>query len=314
MSTANGKKSGVLRAWPTVLVMQDHAYGRPAQVPYDPLRDTYHLWRSKRESGLPPHLVFANLPETPDALKAFLQSYGPISANLSSVSKADINKVVSASPPLEFRASEYWRRTYKLLPIVPPLSVPSGDWFSLEVEKFWIEQNHFSALMKLWVAIRNNAPNRSLKKLYWEMEKTSDQIQYGFRPVFSAGLRNPERWNKKDVVWAASERIAAELQHRLADVHPGANVTRNLKRPPSLMSAWEVCSLLQALYLMFYLDVTQARRLVRCENCDLMFADPDSRVRFCSSRCETTHRVRLWREQQRSPDQPLSKKKQWGQT
>jgi hypothetical protein len=298
------------RAWPTVLVTRDHAYGSPAQVSYDPLRDAYELWRGTRESGLPPHLVFANLRETPEALRAFLQSYGPITPKLGAASKADINKVVSTTSPAEFRASEYWSQVYKLVPISPPVSVASGEWLTFKVENFWAEQNYFAALVKLWAAIRNNALNETLKKLFWGVKKTGEQVRLGYRNEWFGGHPNPERWNKRDVIWAASERIAAELQHRLADVHPGVNVTSNLKRPPSLMSAWEVSSLLEALYLMFYLDVTQARRLVRCENCDLIFADPDSRVRFCSSRCETTHRVRLWREQQRSPDQPLSKKKQ----
>ncbi len=61
----------------TVILKEGLAYGQETYALYDPF-ELYDSWRERRDGPLPPHLVFANLPNEDAAVVAFLETYGPL--------------------------------------------------------------------------------------------------------------------------------------------------------------------------------------------------------------------------------------------
>lgn len=243
-----------------VVVPLPFAYGQQLNRAFDPFA-LYRVWANSRDTVFPPHLVFANLKrdEGHSSLTAFLHTYGspnrPIpveKSEMTDIFGADWRGRVEELRTGIIAPSAVWMSTLHRLPILPNvLGVNESTWSKIDVEEFWRDQRQFSDLYCKWAATRNSR---------------TDEI----RP---------------DQISEAERILARELDRRMVKpVKP-----RVLLGPGGLCSSWRCDSLLDAMYLMFFLDIWHCHgsfKICKFAMCDVVFSNAKPNVRYCSLNCE----------------------------
>jgi hypothetical protein len=156
---------GEVKPFHGVVVTLPFAYGQQLNRTFDPFA-LYTEWENSRDSGLPPHLVFANLKrdEGHSSLTAFLHTYGspnrPIpveESEMTDIFGTDWRERVEELRMGIIAPSSVWMTTLHRLPILPSvLGVNQSAWSKINVQEFWRDQRRFSDLYREWVAIRNS--------------------------------------------------------------------------------------------------------------------------------------------------------------
>ncbi len=81
----------------------------------------------------------------------------------------------------------------------------------------------------------------------------------------------------------------------VAGVHPAMVLSED-----GYVRAWRTKSLLSAFAMMVYLDLTNGKRVIRCEVCDKPSISGAYQARYCSDRCRNTALKRAYRQRQKS--------------
>lgn len=80
----------------------------------------------------------------------------------------------------------------------------------------------------------------------------------------------------------------------VAGVHPAL-----VSSDDGYVRAWRTKSLLSSFAMMVYLDLTNGKRVIRCEVCDKPFVSGAYQARYCSDRCRNTALKRAYRQRQK---------------
>lgn len=316
-----------------VVIRDDAAVCQTTPLAYDPF-ELYYGWVERRDAPAPPHLALVNLHQDPLAAKAFLETYGHLTGPTSrsrcvefiSQEQAEViagatwSEAVVESDQILGTANDYWENHHPT-PVRLPPGLPGGAtqqhverWLKLDLREFWAEQGEILLLYRLWETRRNGRDlSETLACLRGTLrDSPSRNLLNKLLEIFD--LRRPDpraNWDqvakqeltehlslktvKGDRIQRAvsqllTESVNTQLRHTrpmLWDENEGLDST-----PPNAI--WECQELLEAFYMMFFLDIQYGRRLLRCDNCGILFAETKENVRFCSTKCERQHRVRKW--------------------
>lgn len=287
----------------TVILRDGLAYGQETYALYDPF-ELYDSWRERRDGPLPPHLLFANLPNEDAAAVAFLETYGPLTDPIQNkIRSQDVEHAlgtplgVAARDARKFgKAAVYWQERFpgSALRPSPKPAHRSGRWCRVALKEFWKEQQEFRYLCGLWEVVRNHRP---LRKYLLSAQATP------VAPRLNHYLGVGDWQASLDKIRAASAEQLNEIARgflgqrvslRLAHTHPVLSFGADQSSGEPIRHFWNCSDLLEALYMMLFLDISLERRILRCEGCGILFADAKGNVRHCSSRCEARTRVRRW--------------------
>lgn len=289
----------------TVVVQAGFAYGQETIALYDPFH-LYDSWRERRDGALPPHLVFLNLVREDAAARAFLETYGPLTEPpQESLSAKDVQRELGIPLGQAARAAQqqlgkarsYWQKRSPR-----PLSSPSlalayrtGFWRRVNLVQFWAEQNEFRFLYSLWEVLKNSRLGVELKASLLGARGTTlaRKLNQHFRAADWQALEsNIEAESAESLRQKAFGFLGGRVSLRLIHVHP--TLWFEPHGSTALRHFWNCENLLETLYMMFFLDISLERRVLRCEGCGILFADAKENVRYCSTGCETRTRVRNW--------------------
>jgi hypothetical protein len=304
-------------------IRDGYAYGRKRAEYYDPFVN-YYTWKERRDSTQPPHLIFANLPEEEAAAKHFLETYGALTETYITDTDAETDWGVDAQDAqLKLTDPEAYYRKHRvfvtgtisagdpgtrLWPGMPK-SLHREDLVRVNLSEFWCEQEAFLLVYRLWEALENRRGDVEIRALFRGAVGHPSRIRSGafsFPAPLLADLQsalklrhetNPiqaladrvKTLGGSEARWAAWQLILKVLNRQVARVRPAVQLEAG-----SISRTWQCRTLLEALYMMFFLDLAQGRRILHCNNCGILFAESKRNVKFCGQRCETRHRVREW--------------------
>jgi len=243
---------------------------------YNPF-DLYRAAERARDKALPPHLVFAELDEhAPDDACAFLNAYGPLEGTATyRVMGADELSEWRKASPRSPSPEEHFRSTLGEVPLLPDAPAPQDDYYAYPFKQFWRAQSEFELALRLYNALDSRTDQLkkirqalAAKEVQWKIQGRSIERQYINRA--------------KEFVRTTVHTHLALAQPRIAWV-PGS--TR-------LTGVWGCYTLLQAMYLMLFLDVAGwSGRIVQCEKCHSLFYTALDRGKYCSPACENRARA-----------------------
>lgn len=292
----------------TVILKEGLAYGQETYALYDPF-ELYDSWRERRDGPLPPHLVFANLPNEDAAAVAFLETYGPLTDLIQNkIRSQDVEHALGT--PLGVAAREarkqfgkaavYWQERFPGSALRPSLKPAhrTGRWCRVVLREFWKEQQEFRYLSGLWEMVRNHRPETELREYLPSARATpvAPRLNYYLRVgEWQASLDKIRAASAEQLNEIAQGFLGRRVSLRLAHTHPvlAFGADQSTSGEP-IRHFWNCSDLLEALYMMLFLDISLERRILRCEGCGILFADAKGNVHYCSSRCEIRARVRRW--------------------
>jgi hypothetical protein len=243
---------------------------------YNPF-DLYGAAERKRGKPLPPHLVFAELdePNSDDAC-AFLNAYGPLEGTseylpLSARERKDWKKLATKSPQPE----EHFRSTLNEVPLLPNSPVPQNDFYRYPLSLFWKSQSEFELTLRLYVTLHARTDRRRKiqqvlagKQMQWDIEGHNSERQYTER---------------------ARQFVMTSVQLHLSEMRP--RIAREPNSATGLRGVWGCYSLLEAMYLMLFLDIAGwSGRITQCEKCHTLFWTTLDKGKYCSPVCENQDR------------------------
>ena len=244
---------------------------------YNPF-DLYEGAERARGKPLPPHLVFAELDpgDSYDAC-AFLDAYGPLEATndvrlLSAKELKLWKKLASMSRSPE----EHFRAMLGEVPLLADPPAPRNDFHSYPRALFWKEQSDFELVLRLRAAL----------------DQGTGQVQKIQRILKAKGVR----WDLKGrnierrYIECAREFVINAMNSRLRTMQP--RVAR-LPNSGKVTGVWGCYSLLEAMYLMLFLDIASwwSGRISQCEKCHRLFYTALERGKYCSPLCENRARA-----------------------
>lgn len=217
---------------------------------------------------------------------------------------------------------QIWRRKlnrkYPLQP--PPLTKASETWTAMRLDKFWEEQQIFSLVAQTLAIIRHGGDDqdRELKELFTSAVCFPVGVYRGYNRVhaswpiialltkyFGVGpvpssLSEKDYWRElqKQLFDTVTSSVST-LRERAIEFIREVMVDRLKGAVPFLdyegdcfLCTWNCQELLDAFYVMLFLDVEFDRRILRCEGCGILFAEAKTNVTHCSDRCGNRVRVR----------------------
>jgi hypothetical protein len=243
---------------------------------YNPF-DLYGAAERARGKALPPHIVFAELDKgDPRDACAFLNAYGPLEGTNSHLilKPRDLNqwkKLALKSPSPE----EHFRSTLGEVPLLPGPPAPQDDFYEYQLVSFWEAQSDYEFTLRLSAALnaQEGQPLRIQRTLaareeQWDIHGRNRDRQYIERA--------------REVVMSTLHRHLSVMQPRIARVPNSAAVT----------GVWGCYSLLQAMYLMLFLDIAGwSGRIAQCEKCHSLFYTALQKAKYCSPACENRARA-----------------------
>jgi hypothetical protein len=243
---------------------------------YNPF-DLYGAAERGRGKRLPPHLVFAELDqENPDDACAFLNAYGPLEGTnaflpLSTDEHKKWKKLASKSPSPE----RHFRSVLGQVPLLPDPPTPQDDFYSYPLTQFWRAQVEFELALRLHAALADRIDRvrgiqqiLAAREMKWDVKGPNIERQYVDRA-------------RKLVMTTVNLHLSV-LQPRVARVPNSGVVT----------GVWGCYSLLEAMYLMLFLDIAGWRgRIAQCEKCGSLFYTELERGKYCSPNCENRARA-----------------------
>ena len=243
---------------------------------YNPF-DLYGAAERARGKALPPHLVFAELdPEDPRDACAFLNAYGPLQETNSYYGPPkDEQREWTKASPKSPAPEEHFRSTLGVTPLLPDPPLPQEEFYAWPLKLFWEEQFRFELALRLHSALASGGDlvpkfQRVLaaKGLHWDIKGTNRERQY----IAQA----------QEAVRGIVNEHLLEMQPRIARV-PGST---------TVAGVWGCYSLLQAMYLMLFLDIAGwSGRIAQCEKCHTLFYTALDKGKYCSPLCENRARA-----------------------
>jgi hypothetical protein len=262
---------------------------------YNPF-DLYGAAKNGRNHPLPPHLVFVELDNNVEDACAFLNAYGPLDGcsglghPLGESELKEWSKASSKSPSPE----EHFRAMLGQVPLLPLPATPRDDFHAYPLKQFWQEQSNFELALRLCSAL-NSTSTDLYQNIRWALNNAGVDWQIEHGHISGVGLR--------DLPLLGHRGLSTKLQYVNAAVHFVRNTINShlsLTVPrvvPALDSAavtgvWGCHSLLDAMYLMLFLDVaSRGTRVVQCEKCGTVFYTELESGRYCSALCENRARA-----------------------
>jgi hypothetical protein len=235
--------------------------------------DLYGLSKTGRSKARPPHVVFADLDESNQAACAFLNAYGPLRLWFEAGNTqiyALWRKLYADSSP-----QDYFRSAMGIEALVPPRprSEESIGFHCFTLKQFWEEQQRFELAARLVAALAGPTSKRS------------DFI----RRALAVAEKHWKTQTDKELLEKATGHVKHAMNKALNAMSP--RIMRTLDRQ-KLDGVWGCYSLIQALYLMLFLDVASRNtRIVICEKCGKLFYGNQRDVSFCSYVCENRSRA-----------------------
>ncbi len=247
---------------------------------YNPF-DLYGVAERARHKALPPHLVFAELEQEPDDACAFLNAYGPLERLqdhefLREDELRQWKKASSASPSPE----GHFRSMLGEVPLLPdPAEPEKDDFYTYPLKQFWEAQSKFELALRLYSALSSSPADQ-----YSSIRRTLQTLDLNWK----IGGRNIER----QYVERAREFVISTLNLQLEFMQPRIVWDPQAANGATLMGVWGCYSLLEAMYLMLFLDIaSRGTRIVQCEKCGALFYTDLERGRYCSATCENRARA-----------------------
>lgn len=221
---------------------------------------------------------------------------------------------------------EYLRQHFLFDPIIlPARPARKPELVTVSLNDFWAAQEHFLFLNLLIEAVCSERPSSEVRSLLTRFVSRPPEERVGvgvLTPEVYAdfqivlGVRSPLNMGRKpyvealkkvllyaiqkkddeEILSAATRLLQLRISERLSKVCPALTSGPRISGPScnSLQPFWLCRSLIEALYMMVFLDIEHGRRVIRCEGCGVLFQDAKENVLYCSSRCETRKRVRDW--------------------
>ena len=243
---------------------------------YNPF-ELYGAATPGRGEALPPHLVFAELTEGEDSACAFLNAYGPLRRPDAWVelkpSEVERWKELYAKSP---SPENYFRETLGVVPLLPDLPKPQPWFVRFPLEEFRREQSEFELTLRLYTAL-SSAPVDQCKKI--------QQTLAMFDLNWNIKGGNVERQYVRDAIDFVRDQVNSRLHLTVP------RVVRTLDST-TVEGVWGCYSLLQAMYLMLFLDIaSRGTRIVQCDKCSKLFYSGLQRGKYCSPECENRARA-----------------------
>jgi hypothetical protein len=242
---------------------------------YNPF-DLYGRAEHARDKPLPPHLVFAELDEgDPNDACAFLNAYGPLEGtadyrSLNTDERQQWEEAASKSPSPEV----HFRSTLGEV-LLPDPATPQDDHYGYSLKQFWKAQSDFELTLRLHAAL--DAPTNRLQKIQRILAAKKAKCD----------ARGPNR--ERQYVNVAREFVMTTMNSHLSTLQP--RVAR-LPNTSSVTGVWGCYSLLQAMYLMLFLDIAGwSGRIAQCEKCQSLFYTALDRGKYCTPVCENRARA-----------------------
>ena len=171
------------------------------------------------------------------------------------------------------RPEKYFLDSLGVVPIFPDAPTPKHDFHEYPIERFWEAQSKFEFALRLQSALTAQSnPVDKIKAMLaeiginWEIKGPNAERQY---------------------IWRAQGMVADLINPQLVAMSP------RIARAPrmGLSGVWACYTLLQAMYLMLFLDIAGwAARIAECEKCHSLFYADRNKVRYCSPNCENRAR------------------------
>jgi hypothetical protein len=245
---------------------------------YNPF-DLYGSAERGRGKPLPPHLVFSELDEgEPDDACAFLNAYGPL-VGLNSFytlksDKLNLWKSLKSKSP---DPQEYFRMKLGNAPLLPDYPPPEEQFYTYPLNDFWKAQSDFELAVRLHVALDSGSGQSQKiqgilrqKKVIWDLKGANVERQYIDRA--------------RILVIDTMNSHLSRMQPRVAQLPSRSS--------SALTGVWGCYSLLEAMYLMLFLDIAgRMGRIMECEKCGLPFYTTLDKGKYCSSVCENRARA-----------------------
>lgn len=259
-----------------------------------------------------------------DASAAFLLAYGwPLETNARTPKSHD-----SAIDVQEVRTRQIWREKLNgKLPLEPASATKNSEvWTSMRLDKFWEQQQRFALVAQSLAVFRSaetvkgrnvGIPTDTLKDLFmsvlcfpvgisgrghvsWPLlGELASLLQIGTIPPHFAEqkywhelqkhLIDKIQARKSSIVSIASSLVRGVMAERLKPAMPILDYDDVMQR---FGCTWNCATLLDAFYIMLFLDVEYGRRVLRCEGCGILFSEVKQNVTHCSDRCGNRVRVR----------------------
>ncbi len=233
-----------------------------AQSAYNPF-DLYGQARAGRNNPLPPHLVFAELGDDEAAACAYLNAYGPLQPEYTDPNQqtcAEWRKLSGKSP----EPPTYFRNSLNIDAMLPPRPHRGIAFHAVSLERFWRLQSEYELTVRLVSAVF-------------------------IRRAFAIAEVRCDARNDRELIEEATEHVKPTINRYLDRMSPRIVRTPNRR---SIEGFWACYSLLQALYLMLFLDIaSRGVRIVSCEKCTRLFYADRERVMYCSPMCENRARA-----------------------
>jgi len=263
---------------------------------YNPF-DLYGAAQCARRKALPPHLVFARLEkEVAGDACAFLDAYGPLERtnDYDSLSELELKEWKKASR-ISIPPEKHFRDTFGEVPLLPDRPTPRDFFDRYPVKQFWDAQSDFELALRLHGAL--NSPTdrgRNIQRILLDKD-----VQWNLKGP------NVERLYIKRAWEFVTNKVNSNLIAMTPRLFKDLNST-------TVSAAWPCYSLLEAMYLMLFLDIAgRGARIAQCEKCMTIFYTALDRGKYCSSECENRARaLRAYHRKQkkRSSRSPARKK------
>jgi hypothetical protein len=216
---------------------------------------------------------------------------------------------------------------YPLMPSSPTSN--SERWATVPLDEFWRDQQEFALIERLLTVLRyEKEPEQGLREMFMSAVCFPIAVRKGQRRLCSwpilGRLRQPfgidplpPSREGEDYWSAVQNQLLAKIESEKHDFirNRAVNVidyivNKRLSRvSPALgfdqggfSSSWNSETLLDALYVMLFLDAEYGRRIIRCDGCGILFAESKKNVTHCSDRCGNRVRVRRTARGESTPD------------
>jgi hypothetical protein len=107
----------------------------------------------------------------------------------------------------------------------------------------------------------------------------------------------------------ARERLLVLCNYKLRLVRPRLSWNEHSAR---WLTGWHIGSLEAAMYLMLLFDVQSPSRILTCPWCKKLFMAEHERAKFCSARCQNSHKQKMFRERLAQKEKKGSSKAKTG--
>ncbi|MGA7647764.1 MAG: hypothetical protein WBW01_14730 [Terriglobales bacterium] len=243
---------------------------------YNPF-DLYGTAERERGKPLPPHLVFAELDkEEPDDACAFLNAYGPLEGTNSFLPPTfrerqqwETLRIKSPSP------DEYFHSKLGEAPLLPVPPSPEEDFYSYPLTAFWKAQSEFELALRLHAALDARTD---------QLQKIKQILRVSKLKLKGSGPKEEHQY-----IDVAQTLVMKIMNVNLSTLQPRVVKVPNTRR---VTSVWGCYSLLEAMYLMLFLDITGWRgRIAQCGKCGLLFYTTLDKGKYCTTVCENRARA-----------------------